>query len=251
MEKQEYQIMFDVETKHWWYRGNQYLLKNQIKNYLKSKRDLKILDAGCGTGANLTILREFGKTYGIDISPLAIKYCQKRGLKNIRQGSILKLPFKNNLFDLITCFSVLYHKKVSQNQKALFEIKRVLKRGGFLIGLEPALKFLQSEHDKKVHTGQRYTKNEIKNLLKKTGLKIHKISYLHFFVLPLIFLKRKVFQNVLPSLKKSSDLSIPPKILNQLLFLVLKFESRVLEFVDFPFGNSIFFVAQKNENERT
>jgi SAM-dependent methyltransferase len=249
MEKQEYQIMYETENKHWWYLGIQNLIKNQIQKYFKYKTNLSILDAGCGTGGNLLLLSKYGKACGLDISPLAIKYCKQRGLINIKKGSILKLPYKKNRFYLIVCMSVLYHKKVISDKKALLEFKKVLKKKGFLFGLVPALNFLESDHDKRVHTARRYTKKEITELLESTGFKIKKNTYSHFFVLPLIILKRKIFKSISLYSDRSSDLFIPPKFLNNFLFFILKIENIILEAFNLPIGNSIFFVAQNNETK--
>ena len=48
--------------------------------------------------------------HGIDFFEEAITFCHKRGLENIKQGSIEFLHYQNNTFDIVTCFGVLYHK---------------------------------------------------------------------------------------------------------------------------------------------
>ena len=76
--------MYQVEDKHFWYQGMRKITKTLFDKYLPKNKRLKILDAGCGTGRNILFLKNYGQVYGLDISPEAIKYCKKRGLKNIK-----------------------------------------------------------------------------------------------------------------------------------------------------------------------
>ncbi|MBI5650633.1 MAG: class I SAM-dependent methyltransferase, partial [Chloroflexi bacterium] len=55
MRPDEYRVMFEIEDKYWWYRGVRALLRQLLPRYIHS-REARILDAGCGTGANLELL---------------------------------------------------------------------------------------------------------------------------------------------------------------------------------------------------
>ena len=156
MEKNEYKNIFELEENHWWYKGMRKISLSLIKRITKSK-DIRILDAGCGTGINLTILNQFGTVYGTDISKEAIKFCKRRNIRNVFISSVEKLPIKNNCLELITSFEVIYHKNVENDIKALKEFNRILKENGYLLIRLPAFKFLYSYHDKIVHTARRYT----------------------------------------------------------------------------------------------
>jgi SAM-dependent methyltransferase len=62
----------------------------------------RVLDIGCGAGRCLLYLKEKGlKGVGIDISPLAIKVCRERGLKDVHARSITKIGPGMGLFDTI------------------------------------------------------------------------------------------------------------------------------------------------------
>ena len=141
MEKEQYKIMYDIEESNWWYKGMRKILFSLLDTYLKKKKNLKILDAGCGTGINLNYLKKYGDVTGIDISDEAIKFSKKRGYK-IKKANIEKLPFKDNTFDLVISLEVIYHKQVKNDIKALKEIHRVLKKRGLAIIRVPAKKIL-------------------------------------------------------------------------------------------------------------
>ena len=83
----------------------------------------KILDVGCGTGIIHDLYPDDDIT-GIDVS---------RGMLSHHKGkcqlaSACAIPFPDNSFDSVVCRSVLHHIPIPD--KALSEIKRVLKPGG-------------------------------------------------------------------------------------------------------------------------
>ena len=62
----------------------------------------RVLDIGCGAGRHSLYLQRKGfDVLGIDNSPLAIKVCKLRGLKNAKVMSIENVNFKPNSFDTI------------------------------------------------------------------------------------------------------------------------------------------------------
>ena len=99
-----------------------------------------VLDISCGTGYGSKILYEAGayKVIGIDISNEAINFVQNKyninGVEFIR-GDILNINFRENYFDLITCFETIEH--VREQEKALRELLRVLKPEGLIIISSP------------------------------------------------------------------------------------------------------------------
>ena len=98
---------------------------NQIK-------DKFVLDAGCGMGRYIEVVRKYGgKAVGIDISYAVDVAFKNLGFeKNIHiiQGDILNPPFKREIFDFIYSFGVLHH---TPNAKSGFEsLARFLKKGG-------------------------------------------------------------------------------------------------------------------------
>ena len=94
MEKSEYKTMYELEDSYWWYVGLRDIIFSYLKRQHPDAGNLKILDTGCGTGALLKKLLKFGETQGMDISEYALTYCKKRGLDQVLQGSVSKMPFK-------------------------------------------------------------------------------------------------------------------------------------------------------------
>lgn len=98
----------------------------------------KVLDLGCGSGANLIYFAQTGaNTYGCDIAVSAVKLCQKR-LKQLKLPGRVdlspgKLPYGNNFFDLVVSWETLYYGDSKTLEKTLGEISRVLKPKGKIL----------------------------------------------------------------------------------------------------------------------
>lgn len=240
MELQEYKIMFDVEEKHWWYKGLRDLIFSTIAKEFDPGRSIRILDAGCGTGFSLKCLKDYGEAFGIDISDMAISFCRKRGLDKIAQASVAELPFREGSFDLVISTDVLYHKLVD-DEKALREICRVIKKDGLFIVHVPAHDSLRRAHDERVHTRHRYTTTELSAKLRAKGFAVKKISYRNSFLLPAVAMMALYGED----LKGSPDLKKNNGAANTLLYPLLKAENALLKKFNMPFGTSIFCVARK------
>ncbi len=101
-----------------------------------SNRPGKILDIGCGNGRNLVPFAKLNfECYGVDFSKNMIEIARKKferlGLKCVFQTAhATDLPFKDESFDYVICIAVLHHLKKAECEKALSEIRRVLKNNG-------------------------------------------------------------------------------------------------------------------------
>jgi len=102
---------------------------NILKEYIKNK-NFKVLEVGCGTGIILSNIRGLCKATGIDLTEDMLKIARKKGL-NVKMAEATKLPFKDDIFDLVYSFQVLPH--VPDIKKAVDEIVRVSKNDGIII----------------------------------------------------------------------------------------------------------------------
>ena len=74
------------------------LIERKSMEFVKGR----VLDIGCGAGRHSLYLQKMGfDVLGIDSSPLAIKVCKLRGLKQAKVMSIEELNFKPNSFDSV------------------------------------------------------------------------------------------------------------------------------------------------------
>ena len=125
-----------------------------IAELLELKGNEYVLDVGSGTGRTAVQMAKrltTGRLVGIDIwdtmelggnSPeRAYKNAEIEGVKGkveFRSGNVLEIPSDDDIFDIVTCSSVLNNLPGEKNRiKALKEIFRVLKPRGKCMLLEP------------------------------------------------------------------------------------------------------------------
>jgi SAM-dependent methyltransferase len=240
MNKGQYRLLFELENDYWWHVGLRNLIISTYRAYTKNKNNVKILDAGCGTGGNLVALNKLGYAVGIDLSKEAIYFSKQRGIDKLIEGSVSRLPFKDNCFDVVLSIDVLYHQQVYDDIIALKEFHRVLKKNGVLILHLPAFEFLRGPHDKAVHTQRRYTSSEIKKKLISISFKIEKNTYrifLFFFIA--LFLRR------LNRKREVIEFRPLPRWMNRIFIRLINMENLLINNLNFPFGVSIFTIAEK------
>ncbi len=244
MEKEQYQILFDLEMGHWWYAGMRAMAHALLEGCLGRRQGLAILDAGCGTGGTSQSLARWGRVWGVDLAPEAVALCRKRPKVAVAQGSVLCLPFADDSFDLVTSFDVLYHRAVPEDETALRETWRVLRPGGWLLVRVPAYESLRSSHDEAVHTRHRYTAAELRLKLEAAGFGVAKVSYANTLLFPVAALWRR-YQRAQGPPQKVSDLRPTPPLINGLLKAILGAEARLLRHWGLPIGLSVWALARK------
>ena len=243
MEPAEYDILFQVEETHWWYRALRRVLFYHLDRYLPAWRDAAILDGGCGTGANLARLGPQVRHVGVDKAAQALAFCSQCGLQNLVQGDVSALPFSSAAFSAVVSASVLYHRWVPDLDRAIDECHRVLCDGGLLFLELPAYNFLSSAHDEAVHTARRFTQREVCDLLQSHGFQIYRISYWNTLLFPLIWLARR--SGLARSGRDFGGGKSPSGLLNSLFDLIMRFEFAFFRWLALPFGVSLSCVASK------
>ena len=76
MRRATYHVEHEVSADHWWFRGRRRILTRLLAD-LGLPRSARILDAGCGTGANAPALAPHGQVFGVDASPVPLSLARK------------------------------------------------------------------------------------------------------------------------------------------------------------------------------
>lgn len=230
----------ETESTHWWHITKRAIVGTLIKKFALGEK-LKILDTGCGTGKNVEFMKKFGKVLGIDNSKIALGFCRKRGLKNIKFAEVYQTHFPLKSFDIVTMLDVLEH---TDNQRALKEIQRILNDNGILILTVPAFPWLWSRWDEILGHKTRYTKKSLKRSLSRGGFSIVFSSYMYSYITLPIFLIRK-FKSNFSNENYTSDFNLTSKLINLTLLYLGKLERVFILMEVVPFGTTLVAVARK------
>lgn len=242
MNIREYEIMRRVEADHWWYRSLRAMLDLMWDRTVAEERP-RLLDVGCGTGANLGAFGERAEAMGIDFSPEAVLFCREAGLDSTAVASAVALPFADASFDVAISCDVLCHQSIRNKAAMLIEIHRVLKPGATLLLNVPAYQWLHSSHDIHVQQDKRFTRRETVELLKRCSFEPMHATYWNTLLFPPVLVTR-LWRKLRPA--ATSDLEAGSgQSVNALLEAVLTLERQIATLTALPFGLSIMIAARK------
>lgn len=242
MQEECYHKIYLNEERHWWLRSKIDIIRELLKKY-GGMGGAKVLDAGCGTSfLSKSIFNDLGKVYNVDNFPLSLEYSRRRGMINVINSDLNKLPFPDGFFDVGICMDVIEHNQ--DDQGLVCELSRVIKSGGLLLAAVPAMPALWGPQDKKLGHFKRYMKDDFGKLFEK-DFEILKLSYFNSLLFLPVFILRKLF-NLFPAiLKERDELDINNKFVNYILYKIFHSEAFLLKHIDFPFGVSVLAVARK------
>ncbi len=245
----EYETMFRVEERYWWYRGMRRIARRFAPGLFRLGPGARVLDVGCGTGANLADVAPPGRGVrgtGLDLSLSGLLLCRRRSLTRLVLGRAERLPFRSGSFDGVSCRDVLV--SVTDDGLALREIARVARPEAPVYVTAAALRAFAGEQDVATHALRRYSTPGLKALAECAGLRVERAGYANFLLSPAIFLVRRARALLLRGRDPAavrSEFRFAPPFLNEALAAVLDFEAILLARVRFPFGVTALLSAFK------
>lgn len=242
MDLKIYAVEAEVEAQHWWFIGRRKLFSVMLKS-LDLKADCKILDVGTSTGTNIRMLEDlkFDDVVGLDLSESAIEYCASKGFNNVQQGDVLDIPFEDESFDLVLATDIIEH--VDDDEKAMSELKRILRPGGILLITVPAFMLLWGKNDEEGHHKRRYLAREVKSLASIMKLDILTGFYFNFILFLPILMVRFLLKRIKNSSKSENEINSP--LINSILTFVFKIDVFLSRFIHPPFGVSYLMLCKK------
>jgi SAM-dependent methyltransferase len=250
MKPQDYEYLYQLEENFWWFAGMREITGSLLDPIVPRDSELRVLDAGCGTGGMLSWLRRYSgnsDVTGIDFSATALQFCRQRGQTKLARGSIAELPFTDSTFDLVASFDVLQHLFGQGDLQAIAEFQRVLRPGGVAFVRVAAYQWLRSGHDDAIAVQQRYTLPQLSAAMRNAGFLIRRATYANTLLFPVAAVKRLLFSPAGSAHPESEVKPWPAGLgwVNGLLTLPLKFEARALKHITLPFGVSAICIGEK------
>jgi len=163
----------------------------------------KVLDIGCADGVFTKVILDnthAKEVIGIDVLKPSIKWANKHWTKEkqmkFQVGNAHKLKFSAMQFDAVFAFEVMEH--VSDPVAVLKEMKRVLKKNGYIMILVPSesylfktvwwfvKKFWWARIWNDTHLQSFHSKNKLAKHVKRAGFKVEKDKYFWLGMLNLV-----------------------------------------------------------------
>jgi SAM-dependent methyltransferase len=236
-----------AEATHFWFRGFRLFVTPLLRQAIKGRVTPLILDCGCGTGNNLTLLGQFGRAYGFDLTAIGLKIGREAGRSRLTRASVTAVPFPSNTFDIVTSFDVLYSLEQRDEHAAVAEMFRVAKPGGFVVVNVAAMELLRGDHSVLSREVRRYNRASLARLLTSAGFSVERLTYTNAVLFPAMALGRAAQRRRGLSNEEHADqeISVPVAPVNLALTAALTVESWWLKFVNNPFGSSLLCLARK------
>lgn len=225
---------------YWWYRARAELLRVALEEHVGTPA--RVLDVGSADGPSVGWLRGRGVDVSLDMDP--------RGLRPPFGvcGSLLRLPFPDETFDVVGAFDVLEH--CDPEEVAVDELRRVLVPGGRLLLSVPAYSWAWSDHDVANGHYRRYTRARAVAALERGGLVVTRSSYAFAGVFP-FFAGERLLRRAAGALRGrrvegAADVVTVPDVspaVERLLMRLTRIDERLLGHRDLPFGSSVLVAA--------
>ena len=120
-----------------WYNFRHWsIFAKELEVLAKRWQKGKLLNLGCAHGPDFLPFKQNFELYGVDFSPEMIKYARKYAQKfnfevKLAVTDVRHLPYPDETFNWAISVATYHHiKSEAERQKALGELKRVLKPGG-------------------------------------------------------------------------------------------------------------------------
>ena len=192
----------------------------QLKDFFKNEEITSIIDVGAGTGDFIAVLKSvFPKAgiTGIDPNVASLNEAKEKfpDVSFMEMGAE-KLEFNDNSFDLASISMALHH--VPDVQKALKEMKRVVKPNGWIIvnelysdNLNPAQEVHKMFHHFRskidrltgVSHNKTFKRNDIPNMVKNSGIEV--LLDFDNIVVPRLIIETNEFEEKMNKMKQNLE----------------------------------------------
>jgi SAM-dependent methyltransferase len=233
-----------AEATHFWFHGFRSFVTPVLAAEAAGRPDLRLIDCGCGTGSNLSLLAPHGRAFGFDLTSLGASRAAATGVPTAR-GDITRIPFASNRFDLATSFDVL--QCVPDDLPAIEEMARIVKPGGSVVLTLAALEVLRGDHAAVWNEARRYTPASARRLVEDAGLEVRQLTFLFASLFPLMLAVRTA-QRLMQRFRApraDSDIAVPAAPINAALTWLVRTEAAIARRVPMPIGSSLLVVARK------
>jgi SAM-dependent methyltransferase len=236
-----------AEARHFWFRGFRSFVVPLLRQATQGLSDVRLLDCGCGTGANVELLAGFGHAYGFDVTASGLRAGRALGRTKLVRATVSAVPFPSDAFHVVTSFDVLYALERDVEHAAVAEMYRVARPGGFLLVNVAAMESLGGDHSVLSREVRRYSRESLRQLVTGPGFSIVRLTHTNASLfLPMLAMRTlQRWRGLSPEEHAGQELTVPSAPVNALLAAALRLESAWLRRFDNAFGSSLLCLARK------
>ncbi len=218
MRDAQFDLHAELEERHWWFLGRRRIVGKLLRRIVEPGVGHRIVDWGCGTGANLAALVGEYRGIGLDPSPRAIDLARRRfpelELAVLEGGAGERAELREAACLLL--LDVLEH--VEDDVALLGSLVEPLPRGAHLLLTVPADPRLWSEHDVTMGHHRRYEPGGLTGLWSELPVEVRLCTCFNARLYPLIFAIRAINRRLgRASGRGGTDFGAVPGPLNRLL----------------------------------
>ena len=164
MQSDQFQLHAEIENRHWWFCGRRRIVRRLLAELAPPNTGRRVVDVGCGTGANIASLADAYTCHGIDPSAEGIALARRRfpavqftcGLAPDGFGP------EEREADVMLAMDVMEH--VPDDFLFASSLLGALKPGGHLLITVPADESLWSAHDEAFGHYRRYDRRRLERV---------------------------------------------------------------------------------------
>ena len=233
-----------AEATHFWFRGFRRFVAPIIERLAAGRRDLRLVDCGCGTGHNLRLLAPYGHAVGFDLTEGGSSAAKTCGWPVVR-ADITRIPLRSHTADMATAFDVL--QCVEGDEAAVREMARIVRPGGVVLLTLAAFDLLRGDHAEVWREVRRYTPARARHLVEQAGLHAEQVSYIFASTFPLMMATRigQRLSRPFRSPRADLDIAVPREPVNAILSTLVSAEASLAQRVEMPIGSSLIVVGRK------
>lgn len=230
MDAAQFEVHARHETEHWWFVARRKIVRDVLATICPPAPDKRLLDFGCGTGANAAWFAECYSTIGVDVSRHAIALARARfPTVEFRCGelSALRPQWPPNI-QLVTLLDVLEH--VQDDLHLFAQLLDLLEPGTRLLLTVPANVELWSPHDVALGHYRRYAQQRLRQVWEGQPVRCDLLTHFNSRLYPPIRLVRWLTRSKGKGVGQAgTDLTLPPHPVN--LFLTRLFHGEAKRIV--------------------
>ncbi len=239
MDKELVLKIAEIEDSHWWYVGRRAIVE-QLLCDLQPVDKAQILEIGCGSGGNLSMLSQYGDVVAIEPDPTARQIAAGRKVCPVYEGYLPDhIPHQQKNFDIVVALDVIEH--VADDNSSVSRMVELTKPGGHILVSVPAHQWLWSGHDEINGHHRRYSRKSLAKTFSDDRIEVLRLTYFNSFLFPAAVVARLIGRG------SKGALDLPRTGTNQLLSRIFRTERRILPRYNLPFGLSLLLLAKVSE----